>query len=72
MILAGAAAAIIWVVGENFGAIFTGSATDPNSGLLLALLAFAYWPAKTTETIPRHQSRPLPLASPPLPARYPS
>lgn len=47
VILAGAAAAVIWVVGENFGAIFTGSATDPNSGLLLALLAFAYWPSKT-------------------------
>lgn len=35
---------VIWVVGENFGAIFAGSATDPNSGLLLMLLAVAYWP----------------------------
>jgi len=32
--------------GENFGAIFSGSATDPNSGLPLALLAVAYWPAR--------------------------
>jgi hypothetical protein len=39
-------AALIWVVGENLGAIFTGSATDPNSGPLLALLALAYWPAR--------------------------
>jgi len=31
-------AALIWI-GEDFGGIFTGSATDPNSGLLLALLA---------------------------------
>jgi hypothetical protein len=46
VILAVAAAAVIWVIGENFGAIFTGSATDPNSGLLLGLLAVAYWPAR--------------------------
>jgi hypothetical protein len=45
VILAVAAAAVIWVIGENFGAIFTGTATDPNSGLLLGLLAAAYWPA---------------------------
>ncbi len=34
----------IWVVGENFGALATGQATDPNSGLVLALLAAAFWP----------------------------
>jgi len=33
----------IWVVGENFGQVFSGSATDPNSGPLLALLAVAFW-----------------------------
>ena len=33
----------IWVVGENFGQVFSGSATDPNSGPLLALLALAFW-----------------------------
>jgi hypothetical protein len=42
----------IWVVGENFGAIFTGSATDPNSGLMLALLAVAYWPARKAMVTP--------------------
>ena len=47
VILAAAAASAIWIIGENFGAIFTGSATDPNSGLLLVLLAAAYWPART-------------------------
>jgi hypothetical protein len=46
VIVAAAAAAAIWAIGENFGAIFTGSATDPNSGLLLVLLAVAYWPAR--------------------------
>jgi hypothetical protein len=45
LIAAAAVALAIWVVGENFGAVFTGSATDPNSGPLLALLAAAYWPA---------------------------
>jgi len=34
----------IWVLGENFGGIFTGSGTDPNSGPLLMLIAAAYWP----------------------------
>ena len=37
-------AVLIWIA-EDFGGIFTGSATDINSGLLLALLAAAYWPA---------------------------
>jgi hypothetical protein len=41
-------AGLIWVFGEDLGAIFTGSGTDPNSGPLLALLALAYWPARTT------------------------
>jgi hypothetical protein len=37
-------AVLIWVVGQDFGGIFTGSGTDPNSGPLLVLLAAAYWP----------------------------
>ena len=37
-------APIIWVVFEDFGGIFTGSGTDPNSGPLLFLLALCYWP----------------------------
>jgi hypothetical protein len=53
VILAMAASAIIWIVGQDFGAIFTGSATDPNSGLLLGLLAAAYWPAYAVRRIPR-------------------
>jgi len=39
--------AAIWVA-EGLGAIFTGSATDPNSGPLLALFACAYWPGPLT------------------------
>ncbi len=34
---------LIWVFGEDLGAMFTGSGTDQNSGPLLALLALAYW-----------------------------
>jgi hypothetical protein len=44
VLLAAAVAMAIWIVGENFGMIFAGSATDPNSGLPLLLLAAAYWP----------------------------
>jgi hypothetical protein len=50
VILAATAATAIWVIGEDFGALFTGSATDPNSGLLLALLAVAYWPVRTASS----------------------
>lgn len=38
------ASAAIWVVGQNFGMILPGGATDPNSGPLLILLALSYWP----------------------------
>jgi hypothetical protein len=53
LVLAIVVAAAIWVFGEAFGAILTGGGTDPNSGLLLALLALAYWPVKTmTSALP--------------------
>jgi hypothetical protein len=45
VVLAMVVAAVIWVVGEAFGMILAGGATDPNSGLLLILLALAYWPS---------------------------
>ena len=38
------AALSIWTVGENFGGILTGQATDPNTGPLLALMALAFCP----------------------------
>jgi hypothetical protein len=56
VILAATAATAIWVIGEKFGAMFTGSATDPNSGLLLVLLAVAYWPARTASSSGRRNA----------------
>jgi hypothetical protein len=53
LVLAVVVAAVIWVVGEAFGTILAGGATDPNSGLLLILLALVYWPAGTTSS-PEH------------------
>jgi hypothetical protein len=50
LVLAIVVTAVIWVVGEAFGAILAGGATDPNSGLLLILLAVVYWPLGTTSS----------------------
>jgi hypothetical protein len=50
LVLAIVVALVIWVVGEGFGMILAGGATDPNSGPLLVLLALAYWPVKATTT----------------------
>ena len=52
LILALVVTAVIWVVGQAFGAILAGGATDPGSGPLLALLALAYWPSAVT-AVPR-------------------
>jgi hypothetical protein len=38
--------AVIWIA-EDFGGIFTGQGTDPNSGLLLVVVAAAFWPLAT-------------------------
>ena len=44
LLLSVIAALAIWVLGENFGELATGQGTDPNSGLLLVVLAAAFWP----------------------------
>ena len=48
LVLAIVVALAIWVFGEAFGGVLTGGGTDPNSGLLFALLALAYWPTGAT------------------------
>ncbi len=56
VICAGFLAIAIWVVGEAFGGIFSGSGTDPNSGPLLVLIALAYWPLSQSLSA-RHQAQ---------------
>ncbi len=46
VLIAALAAAFVWVAGEHFGGVFSGSATDPNSGPLLLLVAAAFWPRR--------------------------
>ena len=38
----------IWVVAQDFGGIATGQGTDPNSGLVLVVLALCFWPVHST------------------------
>jgi hypothetical protein len=40
-------AVVFWVVGENFGAVFTNTATDVNSGPPLVLVCAAYYRRRT-------------------------
>ena len=51
IVLAAALGLGFWVVGENFGALFTNSATDVNSGPLLVLLAVAFWRPRPTRQL---------------------
>jgi hypothetical protein len=52
--------AVIWLA-EDFGGILTGQGTDPNTGLLLIVIAAAFWPLaaprsqKRTEAAGRYQ-----------------
>lgn len=43
IVLAVLLALFFWLA-EDFGGIFTGTGTDPNSGLLLVLVALTFWP----------------------------
>lgn len=51
-------AVLIWVFGEDFGGLATGHATDPNTGPLLALLAWCYWPSRHDEQTNPDGARP--------------
>jgi len=50
LVLAVIAALALWVAGEDFGGIFSGSGTDPNTGPLLVLIALAFWPYPRSAT----------------------
>ena len=43
LVLAAVLNLIFWVVGQGFGGIFAGGATDPNAGLLFIVLAYALY-----------------------------
>jgi hypothetical protein len=49
-------ALVIWVAGQDLGAILAGGATDVNSGPLLVLIALAYWPGRAALTAHRTSS----------------
>jgi hypothetical protein len=49
LVLAAVVALAIWVLGEHFGGITSGTATDLNSGPLLLLLVAAYWPGRLAQ-----------------------
>ncbi|MHB8465290.1 MAG: hypothetical protein ACYDH6_22385 [Acidimicrobiales bacterium] len=44
--------ALIWVVGQNLGAMLTGSGTDPQAAPLFAFLALALWPIRERPSSP--------------------
>ena len=52
IVLAVVLAAALWLA-QGMGELFTGMATDPESGPLLALLALAFWPALSQPTLAR-------------------
>ncbi len=52
VVVAIVAFALIWVAVQDFGGILAGGATDPNSGLLVILLALIYWPLTTSPPAP--------------------
>jgi len=43
LVVGSAVGLLIWITGEYFGGMFTGSGTDPNSGPLFLLLAVTLW-----------------------------
>ena len=47
---------IIWWIAQAFGMIFTGMATDFNSGLLLIVMALACWPRASRQGVTQQQS----------------
>jgi hypothetical protein len=54
LVIAGAVVifTLIWVAVQNFGGILAGGATDPNSGLLVIVLALSYWPLTDVRATP--------------------
>jgi len=58
VIAAALAGTLIWVA-QDFGEVFTGQGTDPNSGLLLIVLAAAFWPLAARRPAQPSGTRPI-------------
>ncbi len=52
-----AVSVVFWVVGQDCGGIFTGSATDPNAAPLVVLLGLACWSAPNRPALRWRQAR---------------
>ncbi len=69
VLVAAALGAVIWLA-EDFGGILTGQGTDPNTGLLLIVVAAAFWPlaaagnADRPDAARRHQLAPVATTAP--------
>ena len=59
LVLAVLAALAVWALGEHFGGLVSGSATDPNSGPLLVLIAVAFWPRRARRSRPADPPEPM-------------
>jgi hypothetical protein len=48
---------LYWTLGQGFGGMFEGGATDPNAGILFVLLALAMWPLASSLSVESSPSR---------------
>ena len=55
---------VVTAAAGGFGELFTGVATDPGTGPVLALIALAYWPYRTPQAVARTEASPASPASP--------
>jgi len=53
LVVGSALSLLFWVTTQNFGGLFTGSGTDPNSGPLIALIALALYRKKAVVALAR-------------------
>jgi len=55
---------LVTAAAGGFGELFTGMATDPGTGPVLALIALTYWPYRTPQAVARSEAGPAePVAS---------
>ncbi|MHB1842048.1 MAG: hypothetical protein ACYCO4_02865 [Sulfobacillus sp.] len=62
--LAVAVALFTWWIGENFGALFSGAGTDPNTGAVWLLLVAAAYVERRYQLVATNPSPPSPIVTP--------